>query len=227
MTHYDLGCDTALIQLGFAKTAGAVGAALNESANDYVDLSTGQAVSPAKLVLKQLGLGDYPEVVSLEQYEQTQNPLPGTATNPPAPIKTSAFRKFSTTGLMMDEPPRESPEWIPPPTPQHHRHHQLLDDPGFQESEVPQGNVYADTEGRKQDDQPIPGDNEAPGSVSGGAGPQMSGSGAEVMVPDQTPQRQAMSLYDTPSSDVGGIFNFFDQRLQNPATNSIIRFVSE
>ena len=225
MRTYEQGCDTALARLGFAKTAGAFTGALQTGASDYIDLTTGVAPDPHKVVLRQLGLADYPEIIPLSQFEQMQNPPAGTAINPPAPIKTSAF-KFSTTGLMMDEPPRESPEWTPPPTP-HRHHHQLLDDPGFQESEVPQGNVYADTEDRKQDDQPIPGDNEAPGGVSGGAGPQMSGGGAEVMVPDQTPQRQAMKLYDTPSSDVGGIFNHFDQRLQNPATNSIIRFVSE
>jgi hypothetical protein len=226
MRTYDQGCDTALARLGFHKTAGPITTAFREGASDYVDVTTGQAPDPHQVVLKQLGLADYPEIISLEQFERLQTPPLGTAVNPPAPIKTSAF-KFGTTGLMMDEPPRESPEWTPPPSPQHHRHHQLLADPGFQESEVPQGNVYTDTENKKQDEQPIPGDNEAPGGVSGGAGPQMSGGGAEVMVPDQTPQRQAMTLYDTPSSDVGGIFNHFDQRLQNPATNSIIRFVSE
>lgn len=225
-TPYDYGCDTALARLGFAKTAGPITAALHQSADDYVDVTTGEAPNPHQLVLKQLGLADYPEIVPVEQYIQAQTPPTGTTVNPPAPVKTSAF-KFSTTGLMMEEPPRESPEWTPPPSRYHHRHHQLLDDPGFQESDVSQGNVYADTEDHKQDDQPIPGDNEAPGGTSGGGGPAMSGGGAEVMVPDQTPQRQAMRLYDTPSSDVGGIFNFFDQRLQNPATNSIIRFVSE
>lgn len=226
MTAYDRGCDTALAQLGFAKTAGPITTALRQSAGDYVDVTTGDAPDPHQVVLRQLGLAEYPEIIPVEQYLQLQTPSPDTAVNPPAPVKTSAF-KFSTTGLMMEEPPRESPEWTPPPSPHRHRHHQLLDDPGFQESDVPQSNVYADTEDKKQDEQPIPGDNEAPGGVSGGGGPQMSGGGAEVMVPDQTPQRQAMRLYDTPSSDVGGIFNHFDQRIQNPATNSIIRFVSE
>lgn len=227
MKHYDLGCDTALARLGFAKTAGPITTAFREGASDYIDITTGQAPDPHQVVLKQLGLADYPEIIPLEQFEQMQNPPNSTAVNPPAPIKTSAF-KFATTGLMMDEPPRESPEWTPPPSPHQHHRHRLLDDPGFQESEVPQGNVYADTEDRKQDEQPIPGDNEAPGGGgSGGGGAPLSRGGAEVTVPDQTPQRQAMSLYDTPSSDVGGIFNHFDQRIQNPATNSIIRFVSE
>jgi len=223
MTPYALGRNSALVQLGFAKTAGPLGMALSESADDFVDTTTGDYADPHKVVLKQLGIMDFPEIIPIQEFEAQQeteaNPMPTTDVNPPAPIKTSGF-KFGGGGPMMDPTIQEAPEYHLPPQ----RHRLLGGDPGFRAPDRSTEQSTADTETKAE---PIPGDNERSGGGDGGGSAAVSRGGAEVTVPDQTPQRQAMSLYDTPSSDVGGIFNNFDQRLQNPASNSIVRFVGE
>jgi len=225
-TPYTLGRDTVYQQLGLTKVAGGIfSTALRESSEDFIDLSTGAAPSPEELVLKRLGVADFPNIVPVTALEQLGNQALTANPSLLPPIKTSAWRfKLSTTGMMNEEPPRESPEYHLAPR----RHHPLLSDPGFGESTVPSGGL---TNSGDPANTPIPGDNEAPdrGGGGGGGGPPMSRSGAEVPVPDQTPQRQAMSLYDMGGneSEVGGIFNHFDQRIQNPASNSITRFVTE
>jgi hypothetical protein len=185
-------------------TAGALGDTIADIQEDYVDLS-GKPVDPAKVMLTRLGLADFPEIVRKDQLPTLLGNAQG---NPPVAPATPVLSKQSAISGPVEDLPREAPEWRPPPP--SHRSSQ----PAAGSGEVMQ---------REQ----IPGDNEPQvGSGSGGGG-SLSHAGAEVSVPDQTPQRQAMNLYDVPSSDVGNIWEHYDRRLQNPATNSIIRFVSE
>ena len=206
MTPYTLGCYRAQQRLGLRKyAAGALGIALNDVANDYIDTTTGEVPSETKVVLKQLGLADYPEIVSREQLEAGLTGQP----------KMSSAAGGSS-GLLMDQPSLEAPMYHLPPA-KHHPGTQLLSDPIYQNDNT----IHED----KGDN--IPADNEHSVGADGGGGALTSRGGAEVPVPDQTPQRQSMSLYETSSNDTPSIWRNFDSRLQNPASNSITRFTGE
>jgi hypothetical protein len=193
----------AMAKYGAGAATGALADTLDDVAANYVDV-TGKPLDPAKIVLFRLGLADYPNLVRRDQLPADFGAAQG---NPPVAPATPVLSKESAISGPTQDIFREAPEWRPPP-PSH------SSQPASGSGEVL----------RHED---VPADNEPQvGSGSGGGGA-LSHAGAEVSVPDQTPQRQAMTLYDVPSSDVGNIWENYDRRLQNPATNSIIRFVSE
>jgi hypothetical protein len=203
-----LGHQTARRILGLysVKYAGVATLALADTAADiqenYIDL-TGKPVDPTKVILARLGLAEFPEIVRKDQLPMTLNGAQG---NPPVAPATPVLSKQSAVSGPVEDLKREAPEWRLPPSPQ--------------SPQSPGNDEVLRSESIPADNQP------QVGSGSGGGG-SLSHAGAEVSVPDQTPQRQAMTLYDVPSSDVGNIWEHYDRRLQNPATNSIIRFVSE
>jgi len=206
-----------ILGLHAVKYAGIAGLAVSDSATNladkYVDL-TGQPVDPGQALLKHLGLADFPDLVRRDQLSAVPSAEQGA---PPVGPATPVLSKQSAMSGPPEDLQREAPEWRLPPAPHSSRRRRGL----------LEGNLQSSENGEVTRHEQIPGDNEPQVGAGSGGGGSLSHAGAEVSVPDQTPQRQAMTLYDVPSSDVGNIWEHYDRRLQNPATNSIVRFVSE
>lgn len=218
MSHFHTaGYHHALHTVGLLKHAGIAGIALSDSATSladkYIDI-TGKPVDAGEALLKSLGLAEAPNLVRRDQLPAVPLSAQG---SPPVEPATPVLSKQSAMSGPPEDIKREAPEWHLPPAPHSTRRHRGLLEGELQSSE-------SDEITRREE---VPGDNEPQVGSGGGGGGSLSHAGAEVSVPDQTPQRQAMTLYDVPSSDVGNIWEHYDRRLQNPATNSIIRFVSE